>query len=115
MPFSMKPLSDWIVLAMIADDQGMMAGSLYVPDTVAGKLPRRCRVIAAGPGRMREDGSVEPMPVGVGDVVMPSPHNSLHVIYGGVEMILIHASQLIAVIVHEPETTVEDVLGRHVN
>ncbi len=44
-------------------------GGILLPDTAQEK-PKEGKVIAAGPGKMNEDGSIESMSVKVGDTIL---------------------------------------------
>jgi chaperonin GroES len=63
----LKPFGDIVVLEPIEPDE-KTAGGIILPDTA--KEQRLCgRVVAAGPGKLREDGGRDPMDVEIGDVV----------------------------------------------
>lgn len=44
-------------------------GGILLPDTAQEK-PKEGKVVATGPGKMNDDGAIEPMSVKVGDVVL---------------------------------------------
>jgi chaperonin GroES len=65
---AIKPLDDRVVVeALDAEDQ--TAGGILLPD-MAKQKPQRGKVIATGPGKMRDDGKRTAVAVSVGDEVL---------------------------------------------
>lgn len=97
----LKPLGDCVVFRLL--DPGTTAAGLHIPDNVDSK--KRAQIIAVGPGRMREDGSLEPMPVKVGDKFVVWDHGSMSATdQTGSMLWFCHASQIAALVVDiEPE------------
>ena len=62
------PLGNHIVVQPLAEEVKSSAGIL-LPDRKE-EMPQKGRVIAAGPGKLKDDGSVAPMNIKVGDVVL---------------------------------------------
>jgi len=77
MAVKLQPLGDRIVVKPIEREE-VTKGGIVLPDTVKEK-PQEGKVLAAGPGRLSEDGKRIAMDVKVGDVV-------LYVKYGGTEV-----------------------------
>lgn len=65
---NIKPLGDRVVVKPIVAEQ-VTVGGIVLPDTAKEK-PQQGTVIAAGDGRIKEDGTTAPMPVKVGDKVL---------------------------------------------
>lgn len=65
---NIKPLQDRLLVKPV-DSAEVSPGGIIVPDT-AKKKPLQGKVIAAGPGKLTDNGSRMPMDVKVGDVVM---------------------------------------------
>ena len=63
----MKPL--WNKVLVKRSKVQTSKGGILLPDTAQEK-PKQGEVIACGPGKMDDDGKVEPMSVKVGDVVL---------------------------------------------
>ena len=64
----LRPLGDRVIVEPIEKEE-MTAGGIYVPET-AKERPQEGRVIAVGPGQMRDDGNRNPMDVAEGDRVI---------------------------------------------
>ena len=65
---TIRPLDDRVVVeALEAEEQ--TTGGILLPDTAKQK-PQRGKVIAVGPGKLRDDGKRSPVAVSVGDEVL---------------------------------------------
>jgi chaperonin GroES len=73
----LKPLGDRLIVRAIEEEQTTASG-LVLPDTAKEK-PQKGKVLAAGDGRLDEDGKRIPMDVKEGDEVLYSK-------YGGTEI-----------------------------
>lgn len=63
-----KPLRDRL-LVEYSDEPEKSSGGLYIPDSAKEK-PQKGKVIAAGPGRITDDGKLQKMDVNKGDTVL---------------------------------------------
>ena len=70
---SMKPLGNRLVVEPNTDDEQVSPGGIYIPDTAKEK-PQEGKVVAAGPGRMTDDGKRIAMEIEVGDTVVYSKY-----------------------------------------
>ena len=57
-----KPLGDRVLVERLEDDVQKTAGGIIIPDTAKEK-PQRGRIVAAGPGKVTDDGKRIPMEV----------------------------------------------------
>lgn len=101
---AVEPFGDTVVFRALDADR--TSAGLYVPAKGAGveKL-KRAIVIAVGPGRLRDDGTREPMPCAVGDQVVlhmtaPSPGQVMYVEHE--EIYICRAGDIAGRIVDEP-------------
>lgn len=65
---NIKPLGDRVVIKLRASEEVTKSG-IVLPDTAKEK-PQEGEVLAAGPGRLLDDGKRAPMDVKVGDIVL---------------------------------------------
>ena len=64
----LRPLHDRVIVKRLEEER-VSAGGIVIPDSATEK-PTRGKVIAAGTGRILEDGNVRPMSLKEGDVVL---------------------------------------------
>lgn len=67
---TISPLGDRVVVKPSGQEE-VSAGGILLPDT-AKERPQEGEVIAAGPGRVTDEGKTIPMDIQVGDVVVYS-------------------------------------------
>jgi chaperonin GroES len=91
---SLRPLDDRVVVeALEAEEQ--TAGGILLPDTAKQK-PQRGRVLAVGPGKMRDDGKRSPVAVVVGDEVLFGRYAGNDVEVGSKEFKIMRESDILA-------------------
>ena len=66
---NIKPLSNHIFLEPI-EEQTKTKSGIVIPDTTEKEKPIKGKVLAAGPGKMNDNGSRSSMSVKVGDTVL---------------------------------------------
>jgi len=81
-----KPLNDRI-LALRVDEEQKTSGGIIIPDTAKEK-PQEGKVMAAGPGKMGDDGQRVAMEVKVGDRILFSKYGGTEIKIDGVEHLL---------------------------
>lgn len=65
----LRPLGDRVILAPLAKEE-VTKGGIILPSTVDKERPEQGKVIAVGPGKLRDDGVRVEMSVKVGDMVL---------------------------------------------
>jgi chaperonin GroES len=93
---TIKPLEDRIVIKSIEAEQTTASG-LVIPDTAKEK-PQEGEVIAVGPGRVDDNGNRVPLDVSVGDKVIFSKYGGTEVKYGGEDLLILSARDVLAVV-----------------
>ena len=89
-----KPLGNRIVIEPTEDDEQVSSGGIYIPDTAKEK-PQEGKVVAAGPGRMTDDGKRIPMELGVGDVVVYSKYAGTEYKEGDIEYLVLREDDIL--------------------
>ncbi|CAN5573446.1 co-chaperone GroES [soil metagenome] len=97
MSVSIKPLEDRIVIRQLEAEQ-VTASGLVIPDTAKEK-PQEGEVVAVGPGRIDDNGNRVPLDVSVGDTVIYSKYGGTEVKYGGEDLLVLSARDVLAVVV----------------
>ncbi len=96
MSVSIKPLEDRIVVKAVEAEQTTKSG-LVIPDTAKEK-PQEGEVLAVGPGRVDDNGKRVPLDVAVGDKVIYSKYGGTEVKYGGEELLILSARDVLAIV-----------------
>jgi chaperonin GroES len=94
---ALKPLEDRIVVKQVEAEQ-VTASGLVIPDTAKEK-PQEGEVVAVGPGRIDDNGNRVPLDVSVGDKVLYSKYGGTEVKYGGEELLVLSARDVLAIVV----------------
>ena len=93
---TLRPLHDRVIIKRLEEEK-MSAGGIVIPDSAAEK-PIRGEVIAAGTGKILEDGKVRPIAVKVGDKVLFGKYSGTEVKVDGEELLGGREEDIIAVI-----------------
>ena len=96
MSVTIKPLEDRLVIKAVEAEQTTASGRV-IPDTAKEK-PQEGEVIAVGPGRVDDNGNRVPLDVSVGDKVIFSKYGGTEVKYGGEELLILSARDVLAVV-----------------
>ena len=95
MSVSIKPLEDRVVVRALEAEQTTASG-LVIPDTVKEK-PQEGEVLAVGPGRIDDKGQRVPLDIAVGNRVIYSKYGGTEVKYGGEDLLILSARDVLAV------------------
>lgn len=93
----LRPLGDRVIVKPIDEKETNTAG-IILPDTIDKEKPERGEVIAVGPGRMTDAGTVAPMSVKVGQKVVFKKYSPDEVEIDGVDYLILSETDLMAVI-----------------
>ncbi len=91
----LKPLADRVVVKPSQAEE-KTKGGIIVPDTAKEK-PVWGEVIAAGPGKVSDDGKLIPMEVKVGNMVLYGKYSGTEVTFEGEELLLMRESDIFAI------------------
>ena len=94
MAVKLQPLGDRIVVKPIEREE-VTKGGIVLPDTAKEK-PQEGKILAAGPGRLSEDGKRIAMDVKVGDVVLYVKYGGTEVKIDGEELMILRESDILA-------------------
>ena len=93
---SLRPLHDRVLVEPIESDT-KSAGGIIIPDTAQEK-PQEGKVVAVGPGKRGDDGSITPMDVKKGDRVLYGKWSGTEVKVGGDTLMIMNESDIMGVI-----------------
>jgi len=91
-----RPLHDRILVRRTAEDE-KTAGGLFIPDSAKEK-PQRGEIVAAGKGRITEDGKVLPLEVKVGDKVLFSKYAGTEIKFDGSEFLMMREEDVLGIV-----------------
>ena len=97
MTVNIRPLHDR-VLVRRGEEETKTAGGIVIPDNATEK-PLKGEIIAAGHGKILENGQVRPLDVKVGDKVYFGKYAGTEIKINGTEYLIMREEDLIAVIV----------------
>ena len=92
----LRPLHDRVIVKRLEEER-VSAGGIVIPDSATEK-PTRGKVIAAGAGRILEDGKVRPMSVKEGDTVLFGKYAGQGIKIDGEELVFLKEDDIVAVI-----------------
>ena len=90
----LQPLSDRIVVKAVEQEEKTRSG-IYIPDS-AKERPQEGKVIAAGPGRLDDDGKRVPMEIAVGDTIIYSKFAGTEFEEDGEEYLIMKEADVLA-------------------
>jgi len=93
---SIKPLADRVVVEPLEAAE-KTAGGLYIPDNAKEK-PQKGKIIAAGPGKASDSGTVIKMEVKVGDTVLYGKYSGTEVQVDGKDYLIMRESDILAIV-----------------
>ena len=89
-----KPLGNRIVVEPAAEEASVSSGGIYTPDTAKEK-PQEGKVIAAGPGRLTDDGKRVPMEIKKGQTVVYSKYGGTEYRVGETEYVVLREDDVL--------------------
>jgi chaperonin GroES len=93
---SVKPLADRVLVEALEAAE-KTAGGLYIPDNAKEK-PQTGKIIAVGPGKASDNGTIVKPEVKVGDTVLYGKYSGTEVSVEGKDYLIMRESDLLAVI-----------------
>jgi chaperonin GroES len=93
----MRPLGDRVVIRPTPRED-MTKSGIVLPDTATEK-PQEGTIVAAGPGRLSEDGRREPMDVQAGDKVLYAKYAGTEFKLEDDEFLIVSQKDILAVVV----------------
>ena len=91
-----RPLNDRVLVVRVEEEQ-KTAGGIVIPDTAKEK-PQEGKIVAAGPGKLGEDGKRTPLNVKKGDKILFSKYAGTEIKIDGVEHIFMKEDDILGVL-----------------
>ena len=96
MAVKVRPLHDRIIVERIEEGE-QQVGGIIIPDTAKEK-PQQGKVIAAGNGKVKDDGTVTPLDVKAGDTVLFGKYSGQEIKLDGEELLIMREDEILGVI-----------------
>ena len=92
----LKPLDNRVIVTRVEEEQ-RTAGGIIIPDTAKEK-PQEGKIIAAGPGKLGDDGKRTPLNVKKGDKILFSKYAGTEIKIDGIEHIFMKEDDILGVL-----------------
>jgi chaperonin GroES len=95
MSINIRPLHDRVIIERI--EESTTAGGIVIPATV-GEKPHRGLVVAAGKGKVTNEGKVQPLDVKVGDEVLFGKYSGTEVKVSGKDLLVMREEDIMGIV-----------------
>jgi chaperonin GroES len=93
---AIRPLRDRVLVKRLESEE-KTKGGIIIPDAAKEK-PLEGKVMAAGSGKLLEDGKIRPLDLKVGDKILFGKYTGTEVKLDGEEMVILREDDVLAVI-----------------
>lgn len=94
----MSPLGDRVlIVAVEKTEETSRSGLIIIPDSAKEK-PQEGKIVAAGKGRLGDDGRLIPMDVKVGDIVLYGKYSGTEIKIDGKTYLIMHQDDILGII-----------------
>jgi len=91
-----RPLNDRVLVLRVDEDE-KTSGGIIIPDTAKEK-PQEGKVVAAGPGKVDDNGQRIPLDVKVNDRVLFSKYGGTDIKIDGVEHLIMREDDILGIV-----------------
>ena len=91
-----RPLQDRLIVERLEGEEKTASG-LIIPDSAKEK-PQQGRVIAVGKGKVREDGTVQPLDLKAGDLILFGKYSGTEIKLEGDEYLIMREDDVLGVV-----------------
>ncbi len=96
MSTKVNPLQDRILVRRLEEGE-TVRGGIIIPDTAKEK-PQEAEVVAAGPGRLSDEGKRLPMTVKSGDRILMGKYSGTEVKIDGADFLILREDDVLAIV-----------------
>jgi len=93
---NIRPLHDRIIIQRL-DEGEQKVGGIIIPDTAKEK-PQQGKVIAAGTGKIRDDGTRQPPDVKAGDLILFGKYSGQEIRLDGEDYLIVREDEVLGII-----------------
>jgi len=91
-----RPLQDRLIVKRLDEEQKTASG-LFIPETAKEK-PQQGKVMAVGKGKVRDDGTIQPLDLKVGDTILFGKYSGQEVKVDGDEVLIMREDDVYGVV-----------------
>ena len=91
-----RPLQDRLIVERLEEGDKTASG-LFIPDSAKEK-PQQGRVLAVGKGRVREDGTIQPLDLKKGDKILFGKYSGTEIKIEGTEYLIMREDDVLGVL-----------------
>ena len=107
---NLRPLHDRIIVQRLEEGEQQIGG-IIIPDTAKEK-PQQGKVVAAGTGKVNDDGKRVPLDVKAGDLILFGKYAGQEIKLDGEEYFIVKEDEVLAVIEGKTKNTPVGVKGK---
>ena len=107
---NVRPLHDRIIVQRLEEAEQQIGG-IIIPDTAKEK-PQQGKVVAAGNGKVKDDGKRVPLDVRAGDLILFGKYAGQEIKLEGEEYLIVKEDEVLAVIEGKTKNTPVGVKGK---
>jgi len=93
---AIQPLGDRILVKALEAEE-KTKGGIVLPDTAKEK-PQEGKVIAVGKGKVIEDGTIKPLEVKIGDIVLYGKYSGTEISHEGEDLLILKEDDILAIV-----------------
>ncbi|KPK42486.1 MAG: molecular chaperone GroES [Omnitrophica WOR_2 bacterium SM23_29] len=93
---AIQPLGDRILVKALEAEE-KTKGGIVLPDTAKEK-PQEGKVIAIGKGKLIEDGTIKPLEVKIGDIVLYGKYSGTEISHEGEDLLILKEDDILAIV-----------------
>ena len=97
MAIKIRPLQDRVIVKRIEEEAEKTKGGIIIPDTAKEK-PQQGKIIAAGKGKVNDDGKLTPLDVKVGDRILFGKYSGSEVKIDGDEYLILREEDVLGIL-----------------
>ena len=97
MAMKIRPLQDRVIVKRIEDEAEKTKGGIIIPDTAKEK-PQQGKVIAAGTGKIRDDGTRQTPDVKAGDLILFGKYSGQEIRVDGEDYLIVREEEVLGII-----------------
>jgi chaperonin GroES len=95
-PMNVRPLHDRIIVQRLEEAEQKIGG-IIIPDSAKEK-PQQGKVIAAGAGKVKDDGTRQPLDVKAGDTILFGKYSGQEIKIDGEEHLIMREDEVLAIL-----------------